>query len=154
MCDGSFVKQLKKYRVPYFFIMPFFILFLVFQLIPTIWTFYISMTSWKGIGTPKYCGFQNYQKMIVDNMFWESLFNTLIYWISGLVFILILSLFLASLLNSTSLVKGKSMFKTAVFLPYVCAAIAVGMIFKMLFDENVGLVNEVLLLSGIKKSHG
>ncbi len=151
MCDGSFVKQLKKYRVPYFFIMPFFILFLVFQLIPTIWTFYISMTSWKGIGTPKYCGFQNYQKMIVDNMFWESLFNTLIYWISGLVFILILSLFLASLLNSTSLVKGKSMFKTAVFLPYVCAAIAVGMIFKMLFDENVGLVNEVLLLSGIKK---
>lgn len=44
------LKALKKYKAPYLFILPFFILFFVFQLVPTIWTFYISFTDWKGIG--------------------------------------------------------------------------------------------------------
>ena len=65
------LKALKKYRAPYLFIMPFFILFLVFQLVPTIWTFYISLTNWKGIGTPDFCGFDNYRKMLIDDMFWD-----------------------------------------------------------------------------------
>ena len=62
------LKALKKYRAPYLFIMPFFILFLVFQLVPTIWTFYISLTNWKGIGTPDFCGFDNYRKMLIDDI--------------------------------------------------------------------------------------
>lgn len=41
------LKALKKYKAPYLFILPFFILFFVFQLVPTIWTFYISFTDWK-----------------------------------------------------------------------------------------------------------
>ena len=70
------LKALKKYRAPYLFIMPFFILFLVFQLVPTIWTFYISLTNWKGIGTPDFCGFDNYRKMLIDDMFWDCLLYT------------------------------------------------------------------------------
>ena len=62
------LKTLKKYRAPYLFILPFFILFLVFQLIPTVWTFYISLTNWRGIGDPVFCGFENYRKLIQDNM--------------------------------------------------------------------------------------
>ena len=46
-------KFLKRYRYPYLFIMPFFILFLVFQLVPNIWTVYISLTEWNGIGEPR-----------------------------------------------------------------------------------------------------
>ena len=49
-------KFLKKYRYPYLFILPFFILFLVFQLIPNIWTIYISLTEWNGIGDPTFVG--------------------------------------------------------------------------------------------------
>lgn len=94
------LKALKKYRAPYLFIMPFFILFLVFQLVPTIWTFYISLTNWKGIGTPDFCGFDNYRKMLIDDMFWESLGNTVVYWLTGLVFIICCALLIASLLNS------------------------------------------------------
>ena len=82
------LKALKKYKAPYLFILPFFILFFVFQLVPTIWTFYISFTDWKGIGDPEFSGLGNYKKMMVDNMFWESLGNTVVYWLTGLVFIL------------------------------------------------------------------
>ena len=81
------LKALKKYKAPYLFILPFFILFFVFQLVPTIWTFYISFTDWKGIGDPEFSGLGNYKKMMVDNMFWESLGNTVVYWLTGLVFI-------------------------------------------------------------------
>ncbi len=145
------IKTLKKYKAPYLFILPFFILFFVFQLIPTVWTIYISLTNWKGIGSPEFCGFENYQKMAVDNMFWESLGNTVVYWISGLILIICCALLIACLLNSRYLRSGRTraFFKTATFLPNICAAIAMGLIFRMLFDENVGLINEVLsLVSG------
>lgn len=144
------MKTLKKYRAPYLFILPFFILFFVFQLIPTIWTVYISFTEWKGIGDPQLCGVSNYRKMMVDSMFWESLGNTVIYWIAGLVLIMGLSVLIATLLNSP-LVKGRAFFRTAAFLPNICAAIAMGLIFRMLFEENVGLVNEILVSLGAER---
>ena len=144
------MKTLKKYRAPYLFILPFFILFFVFQLIPTIWTVYFSFTEWKGIGDPQPCGISNYRKMMVDSMFWESLGNTVIYWIAGLVLIMGLSVLIATLLNSP-LVKGRAFFRTAAFLPNICAAIAMGLIFRMLFEENVGLVNEILVSLGAER---
>lgn len=144
------LKTLNKYKAPYLFILPFFLLFLVFQLIPAIWTFYISLTNWKGIGTPKFCGVGNYKKLLIDNMFWDALGNTVEYWITGLLFILVLSVLIASLLNS-DLLKGKAFFRTVTFLPNICAAIAMGLIFRMLFDENVGLFNELLVSLGLDK---
>lgn len=147
------LKALKKYKAPYLFILPFFILFFVFQLVPTIWTFYISFTDWKEIGDPEFSGLGNYKKMMVDNMFWESLGNTVVYWLTGLVFILFCALLIACLLNSRFLKSNsaRAFFKTATFLPNICAAIAMGLIFRMLFDENVGLFNELLTIFGGSK---
>lgn len=143
-------KAIKKYKSPYLFILPFFILFLLFQLIPTVWTVYISFTEWKGIGEPLWCGLENYRKIWIDNLFWESLQNTVIYWLTGMGMILVLSVCIASLLNSPRL-RHKSFFRTITFLPNICAAIAMGLIFRMLFDENAGLINEGLGLFGIGK---
>ena len=135
------LKALKKYKAPYLFILPFFILFFVFQLVPTIWTFYISFTDWKGIGDPEFSGLGNYKKMMVDNMFWESLGNTVVYWLTGLVFILFCALLIACLLNSRFLKSNsaRAFFKTATFLPNICAAIAMGLIFRMLAVRSRGL---------------
>ncbi len=83
-------------------------------------------------------------------MFWDALGNTVEYWITGLLFILVLSVLIASLLNS-DLLKGKAVFRTVTFLPNICAAIAMGLIFRMLFDENVGLFNELLVSLGLEK---
>ena len=144
------LKTLKKYRAPYLFILPFFILFLVFQLIPTVWTFYISLTNWRGIGDPVFCGFENYRKLMLDNMFWDALKNTVVYWLTVLVLILVFAVLIANLLNS-ELLHGRVFFKTVTFLPNICAAIAMGLIFRMLFDENTGLINEALQAVGGKR---
>ena len=144
------LKTIKKYKMPYLFILPFFVLFLVFQLIPIIWTVYISFTQWRGIGDPQFIGWANYQKILIDNMFWDALKNTVVYWISGLVLILIFALLIASILNS-ELLNGRVFFKTVTFLPNVCAAIAMGLIFRLFFDENAGLINEALETFGLSR---
>lgn len=144
------LKTIKKYKMPYLFILPFFVLFLVFQLIPIIWTVYISFTQWRGIGDPQFIGWDNYKKILIDNMFWEALKNTVVYWLSGLVLILIFALLIATILNS-DLLKGRVLFKTVTFLPNVCAAIAMGLIFRLFFDENAGLINEALQAFGLSR---
>ena len=144
------LKTIKKYKMPYLFILPFFVLFLVFQLIPIIWTVYISFTQWRGIGDPQFIGWDNYKKILIDNMFWEALKNTVVYWISGLVLIFIFALLIATILNS-DLLKGRVFFKTVTFLPNVCAAIAMGLIFRLFFDENAGLINEALQAFGLSR---
>lgn len=144
------LKTIKKYKMPYLFILPFFVLFLVFQLIPIIWTVYISFTQWRGIGDPQFIGLDNYKKILIDNMFWEALKNTVVYWLSGLVLILIFALLIATILNS-DLLKGRVFFKTVTFLPNVCAAIAMGLIFRLFFDENAGLINEALQAFGLTR---
>lgn len=141
------LKIIKKYKYPYLFILPFFILFFVFQLLPTIWTFIISLTKWNGIGVPQFIGTKNYKLMLRDVAFWDAMKNTFVYWITSVVIILVLSIILASLLNS-KYVKIKTFFKTVSFLPYVSATIAMGLIFRMLFDENVGLINEIIMAFG------
>ena len=144
------LKTIKKYKMPYLFILPFFVRFLVFQLIPIIWTVYISFTQWRGIGDPQFIGWDNYKKILIDNMFWEALKNTVVYWLSGLVLILIFALLIATILNS-DLLKGRVFFKTVTFLPNVCAAIAMGLIFRLFFDENAGLINEALQAFGLSR---
>jgi ABC-type sugar transport system permease subunit len=136
-------KSIHKYGFAYLAISPFFIQFLVFQLIPTITTFYLSFTNWNGMGKIGKLSSNNYIKMISDSQFVDSLRNTAIYWLIGVIGVLTFAVLIASLLNSKTLYL-KSFFKSATFLPYVCASIAMGLIFGMLFDENAGLINEVI----------
>jgi len=142
-----FWKNIKKYQMQYLFISPFFVLFLVFQLIPVVWTGVISFSEWNGLGAPVWCGLDNYKLMTIDYMVKDALFNTVVYWLSSLVIVLFFAMIIALCLNGEGL-KGKQFFKTATFLPYVCASVAMGLIFGMLFDENAGFINEILVNLG------
>ncbi|QTL97428.1 ABC transporter permease subunit [Iocasia frigidifontis] len=144
------INTLRKHKVPYLFILPFFILFSIFQLYPIVWTVWVSLTKWNGIKQPVFIGLNNYNLLLNDYMFTDAFFNTVVYWVTGVIFIIILSLGIASLLNYNNL-KGKGFFKVVTFLPNVSAAIAIGIIFSMLFDKNIGIINEVISLFGINK---
>ena len=141
------LKALRKHRWPYLFICPYFILFIVFQLIPVVWTGAISFTEWDGLHEMKFVGWDNYAMMLKDYMFADSLRNTFLYWIFTAVGAIGLALLIASMLHSKSLGQ-KRFFKTATFLPYVCASVAMGLIFKMLFEENAGLINKIITTLG------
>jgi ABC-type sugar transport system permease subunit len=145
---SSLLSRIWKNRQIYLFISPFFILFGIFQLTPMVWSLYLSFHEWSGLGDPEFIGLGNYRFLLRDSVFHRALLNTLFYWVANTLLVIPLALALASLLNVRWL-RGKRIFRTTVFLPYVTATVAVGLIFGMLFDFNSGLVNDVLVRLGL-----
>jgi ABC-type sugar transport system permease subunit len=131
-------------RLVYAFIAPFFVLFAIFQFFPLIWSLWLSFHEWNGL-----VGWRNYRFLLRDEMFLDALFNTSVYWMAKSLLIIPLSLLLASLLNHIWL-KGKSAYRTLMFLPYVTATVAVGLIFSMIFDFHSGLINTLLRDLGMR----
>ena len=144
------LKAINRYKWPYLFILPFFLLFLVFQLVPVIYTVVISFTEWNGIGTPRAVGGNNYALLLRDNMFWDATLNTFIYWVVSIALVLAMGLMMANLLTYRSLRLRKA-FSTLTFLPNICAVISMAIIFKLFFDTNVGLLNAILESLGINR---
>ncbi|CEG28606.1 carbohydrate ABC transporter permease [Bacillus sp. B-jedd] len=141
-------KEMKKNKGAYLFISPFFILFFIFGVYPILFSFYLALSSWDGIGEIEFIGLRNFDFLIKDPMFWKSISNTLIIWVISTIPMVILALVIAFLLNS-AFVKFSTMYKTLYFLPNVTAIVAVAIIFGVIFSPNYGLINYVFSLAGL-----
>lgn len=130
-------------RHAYAFIAPFYALFLIFGAFPLVWSFILTLKEWDGLRPMKSVGLRNYILLLRDQRFLDAFGNTAIYWAVNIVFILALSLLMASLLNDQRL-GGRNMYRLVLFLPNVTATVAVGLVFKMVFDYNSGLINGIL----------
>ena len=138
--------NLQRRWAPYVFISPFFILFLVFGLYPTLFSLYMSFQSWSqtdGWGNWKFVGLENYTFTFTDPMFWRAMYNTV--WlgvVSGLPQHL-LAIPLAFVIH-----MGLSRFKTftsaVYFLPYITSTVAVALIFSTLFSTHKGVINQTI----------
>ena len=134
--------------VPYVFISPFYILFIVFSVGPLIYALYLSLHRWPGTGPMRHVGLGNYSYLAGDPVFLKSLWNTVYYAIGAFLFILPLALLLALLINST-LIRLKSLFRIGYFLPILTSTVAATLIFLMIFNNQFGLINQGLALLGI-----
>lgn len=132
----------------YLFIAPFYILFLIFQLYPMVWSFVLSFYEWNGIAPQTFVGVQNYQALLQDGMFRQALINTLVYLAANLLLIMPLSVLLGQMLCSRGLRLRKA-HKTVQVLPYITSTAAAGILFSMLFDTNIGVVNGMLKSLGL-----
>jgi len=89
---------------PYFFISPFYIIFSIFFLIPTLASFVLAFFKWKGVKPPKFRGWGNYEYLFFkDQNFWEIFQNTIFYSVGSVFITIPLALLLALALNSHSL---------------------------------------------------
>lgn len=134
--------------VPYLYIMPNMVLFMVFMIIPIFMTFYYSLMNWKGIGVPEFIGITNYSWLFRNDTFWKSLWNTVYYTVMTVPLIMALALLLSMLLNMKLPLKG--IFRSSIYLPAVVSTVVVGMVFTWLFQDQVGLINYILNLFGIQ----
>ena len=140
----------RKYEFfwPIFFLAPFFVCFIVLSIFPIFYSFFISLTDWTGISEKRFIGFQNYLEIIVSDInFRKSIGNTFYMILIANSLTLILGLLLANFLFG--LKRGRTVFQTINFLPYVTAPVALGLIFKFLFDWKYGTVNKILMILGI-----
>ena len=150
MKKDSLGSRIWKMRTVYLFISPFFMLFIVFQLFPLIWSFYLSFFEWNGLKPMQFVGLSQYKSLLVDKMFLECLKNTFIYWGASILLVIPLALILASAVNNPRN-RGRKTFQTILFLPYVSAAVAVGLVFYIIFDFNSGLLNNLLVEIGLQR---
>lgn len=139
--------RLRKKRpgrfAPYIFISPFYILFVLFLLIPIIVGFYLSLTDWAGFGSPQYIGLANFRKLFSDAQFFQSLRNTLVYVLVSMLVVVPLALLLAQALNARGL-KLRDTFRLIYFTPIVLSPIIIALIFQLLYDKNFGIFNAIL----------
>jgi multiple sugar transport system permease protein/cellobiose transport system permease protein len=142
----------RKYEVfwPVVFLAPFFVCFIVLGLYPIFYSFFISLTDWTGINEKTFIGFQNYIKIISSDVnFRKSIGNTFYIILTANSLTLILGLLLANFLFNQK--RGRTVFQTINFLPYVTTPVALGLLFKLLFDWKYGTVNRILISLGILK---
>ena len=132
--------KLKEAIIPYLFVSPFLISFLIFMVFPSIYTIILSLTEYSGYGDRASGGFLNYQRLLTYPNFWMAVQNTLIYYIGSTVPVMIAAFFLAVALYS-KLVKWKNFYKIAIFLPQVMAIVAASLVWRVIFSTETGVIN-------------
>ena len=131
------------------FISPFFILFAIFGAFPLIFTAFLSFHKWSMLGERTFIGFKNYEILFTnDPLFWKAVMNTFSIWFMSTIPQLILALVLAFFLNQVFL-KGKGIFRLAIFMPNITSIVAVAIVFSAMFGTNYGIINYILSLVGI-----
>jgi lactose/L-arabinose transport system permease protein len=137
-------REIIKARWPYFFISPFYLLFIIFGFYPTLQSLYLSFTEWKGLGPIKQVGLKNYTLLFHDHIFWQSMQNGVILFFMYVPIMTFLALILAVILNSKR-VSGFRFFRTLLFIPYIMNIVAAGFAFRLLLEQKYGLVNTLLV---------
>jgi len=137
---------------PYFYISPFFILFIIVGLFPLVYTGYVALLKFDPIlhsGT--FIGFDNFVWVFQQRQFWVALRNTLTIFLLSAVPQIVSALAIAAVLDSN--LKGKTFWRMGVLVPYIVMPVAVALIFSKLFSDDYGLVNHVLSFVGIPHIH-
>ncbi|TVY07503.1 carbohydrate ABC transporter permease [Paenibacillus cremeus] len=129
--------------VPYVFIAPFIISFVIFFVFPSVYSFVLSFFRYRGYGSATFVGLDNYIALFIYPTFWTAVYNTLFYWIVHIIPVMAISFLLAVAVNS-KLVKWKGFFKPVIFLPQITAAVASALIFKVIFATRYGVINKLL----------
>jgi ABC-type sugar transport system permease subunit len=142
----SFGRRLWKYRHFYLFISPFFMIFAVFGLYPLVFSFYLSFIKWDGLTEKTWIGLGNFAVLFQDEIFYTSLWNTLVI---GLLYIppMFIGAFLFAMALNTAWLRFRGLFRAAFFLPVVTPMVVVAILFTLIFGQEGGLMN--YLLEGI-----
>jgi len=137
------------------FVIPALLLFLVFSLYPILRTFQISVFDWSGLGPmTDFVWLENYRYVLTEARFWKAMGNAGIITLLALTLQNGLALLLALLV--TRGIRGDNAYRTIFFLPPILSGIVVGLIWKFVFDgeigpggTNVGILNHLLTMIGI-----
>jgi multiple sugar transport system permease protein len=138
---------LREERIAYLFLLPWLFGLLVFVVGPIVASLFISLTDWNLLNPPRWVGLENYERMLSDRNFYNSIGVTLKYVALSVPIYMVTGLGLALLLNQK--LRGMYVFRTILFMPSVIAGTAVAVLWSILLNPDVGVINQVLLSIGI-----
>ena len=137
----------KSNNVAYIYLLPWLVGMLGLQLYPFVISFYYALSDYHPLRSPVFSGLDNYKELFLnDPEFWQSLKVTLLYVIYTVPFKIIMSLFIAMLLNKTR--KGIGILRTAYYLPSLFGgSVAVAVLWRVMFMDQ-GMINNFLGIFG------
>lgn len=138
----------------YIFCIPFVIAFLFFSLYPIIYTAVIGFTDFKGLGRTDFHflsdPFQNFEQIIKNPTFRQSLINTALIWIINFIPQIFLALLLTAwFTNHRRKIKGQGIFKVLFYMPNIITAATIAILFNSLFGYPMGPVNDLFQIFGL-----
>jgi multiple sugar transport system permease protein len=132
----------------YLFIGLWLIGFILFTGGPILASLAFSFTNWTGLTTVEWVGFQNFTDLLQDKLFWTAARNTFLYSFGAVTLGTAGALFVAILLNQK--LPGTTFLRVIYYMPSIASGVAVSILWLWLFNPQVGLVNYMLSLLGIK----
>jgi multiple sugar transport system permease protein len=126
----------------YIFIAPVVLGLAAFYSLPALISLGFSFTKWDGLTAASYVGLDNFIQMLSDQTFIHALRNTVVYTVISVPLTIIFATLVAVLLNRQ--IRGRVVYRTLYFLPVITMPIAVGMVWKWLYNSEFGLINYVL----------
>lgn len=136
----------------YAFLLPNFIGFMIFTLIPIVCSMGLSVMEWDSSNPMVFVGFDNFKRLVTDETFKISLGNTVYYSVFTVPLTMAAALGLAMILNQK--MKGINIFRTIFFFPHVASLVAVAVVWNLLFHPTLGPVNQILRAIGIANPPG
>jgi raffinose/stachyose/melibiose transport system permease protein len=142
---------MKSSLLAYLFLFPAFGMFFYFVCYPITQTLYYSLTSWNGIGPKTFVGLRNYVDLFrVDDLFWTSLWHTLLWAAASAVIPVSIGLVLANFLVRGNIRFARG-YQVVFFLPQVISMVIAAVIWKWIYDPNFGPLNVILKAVGLEQ---
>ncbi|MGD8399114.1 MAG: sugar ABC transporter permease, partial [Anaerolineae bacterium] len=132
---------------PWLFLIVPLIIYLIWVIGPTFYTFYLSLTNWDGLSQPEFINFRNYERLFRDPVFKISLQNNLKWIVSFITVPVVAGLGLAMALNRS--IPGAKFFKASFYSPMVLSLVVCGLIWGWMYQPANGLINETLRAVGL-----
>lgn len=139
--------KINKLTLPVLFLAPVFLIYTMFLFVPMLQTSYYSLTQWNGVSEKVFIGLGNYKELLKNNDYWITFFNTLKLTAVSLIVQISFGLLLAYLLYTITM--GMKIFRTIFFLPVVIAPVAIGLMFSLFYNSEIGIFNKILSAVGL-----
>lgn len=136
-------------RIALFFIAPAMIGFVLFYLVPTVRGIYLSFTEYSILGDPEWIGLGNYQAIVKDPLFWNSLTVTGEYVVLNIALQTVLALGLALLMHQ---VAKSTIIRGALLLPYLMSNVIAALLWFWMLDYQIGVVNQFIEWAGLPRA--
>jgi len=149
--SGRFGSRLKRSQrtAGYLFVLPTLALFVAFVGWPIVQTIYLSLTKWSGFGDKAFVGAENYTRMLSDPIAQRALVVTLVFTAVTTVAQTVLGIIIAVLVNEVWRTVGVVV-RTILFVPGIVSFVVSGVLWKLIYDPNIGTLNRVLGSLGLE----
>lgn len=147
MKGKSYRAESSQRKIAYLFLAPNLLGYVVFVLIPVIWSLVLSFTDWDGFGELKFIGLKNYITLFKDETFLISIKNNIVYTIGTVPVSIFIGLLVAIIMNKK--LKGINIFRAIYFMPYITAVVAVAVVWSAFYHPSMGPINMFLKSIGM-----